>query len=108
MENNNEVRLALLEHNMKRFEPLIGKLTEAIDKLNSLSADTSKILAVYDIRLSKINEFEKTININSERIDELEEKIENIQNWKSTVSGVVTFITFMISILGGYLWFFHR
>jgi hypothetical protein len=77
MENNNEVKLALLEQKVTDFSVVVEKIDTAIEKLSEVNNNVSRMLAVHEERITKQ---EDTDAVLFDKIDKLRDKMDSDHN----------------------------
>lgn len=110
-DETNVVKVAVLEQKVFDLKEIVLKLEEAIERINDVNSNITKMLAVHDERIN-INEknnhtlFEKVWEL-SEKLDktklEVEDKIQKTTDKISevktkvlTLMGVITFLGFIV------------
>ena len=73
MENNNQVKIALLEQKVTDFSTVIEKLDAAIEKISEVNNNVSRMLAVHEERITKQ---EDTDSVLFDKIDKLRDKMD--------------------------------
>ena len=73
MENNNQVKIALLEQKVTDFSAVIEKLDAAIEKISEVNNNVSRMLAVHEERITKQ---EDTDSVLFDKIDKLRDKMD--------------------------------
>lgn len=113
-----EVKLAVLEQKFTEFANIVNRLDDAIDKLSEVSSNVVKMLAVHEERIEQAvktndvlfklveerkKENEKHYERASERIDELEIKIEEVRKVKWMIIGMGVLVATASSLLGNFV-----
>lgn len=113
-----EVKLAVLEQKFTEFANIVNRLDDAINKLSEVSSNVVKMLAVHEERIEQAvktndvlfklvearkKENEKHYERASERIDELEIKIEEVRKVKWMIIGMGVLVATAVSLLGNFV-----
>ena len=72
-ENNNDLKVALLEQKVTDFTTVLSKLDAAIEKLSEVNNNVSRMLAVHEERITKQ---EQVDTILFDKIDKLRDKMD--------------------------------
>ena len=72
-ENNNDLKVALLEQKVTDFTAVLSKLDAAIEKLSEVNNNVSRMLAVHEERITKQ---EQVDTILFDKIDKLRDKMD--------------------------------
>ena len=80
-ENNNDLKVALLEQKVTDFTTVLGKLDAAIEKLSEVNNNVSRMLAVHEERITKQ---EQVDTILFDKIDKLRDKMDVDHNSVTT------------------------
>ena len=80
-ENNNDLKVALLEQKVTDFTAVLSKLDAAIEKLSEVNNNVSRMLAVHEERITKQ---EQVDTILFDKIDKLRDKMDVDHNSVTT------------------------
>lgn len=73
MEQQNEVKVAVLEQRIDDFSAIVTKLDAAIEKLSEVNSNVGRMLAVHEERITKQEEADLIL---FDKIDKLRDKME--------------------------------
>ena len=114
---SSDTKIAVLEERLSSYEIMMRKIDEAIQIMGKTSQNISKMLAVHDEKIEQCNRDDNSIlkQIDglreenreqhtevSERIDKIEEKIEDLTKHKWTLLGVASALAFAITIISNF------
>ena len=91
MENESQVKVALLQQRLEDLKHIVIKIDDAIEKLSEVNSNVSKMLAVHEERISRQEEVD---NILFDKIDKLRDKMDSDHDG----------VTSRLSILERKLW----
>jgi len=110
-----EIKIAVLEERIDVYEKMIGKIDSAIEKISENSQNISKMLAIHNEKIEQCNRLDgvilkivdemKTdskeqhdeIKIElGERIDIIEDKVDNLSQFRWKALGALGLITFAL------------
>jgi len=74
MQNQNEIKVAVLEQRIEDFSTVVNKLNAAIEKLSEVNSNVGKMLAVHEERISKQEASDEILFC---KIDRLRDKMES-------------------------------
>jgi tetrahydromethanopterin S-methyltransferase subunit G len=112
------VKIAVLEQRVSDFNNMFSRIDDAITKLSDVNANITKMLAVHEERIEQCNKSDdllvKMIDdlryANSrehkevtDRIDIVEEKIEEIAKFRWMAAGVLAVIIFIAPIVTNHI-----
>lgn len=115
MAMSDEVKLAVLEQKFADFANIVNRLDDAIDKLSEVSSNVVKMLAVHEERIEQAlksndvlfkvvedrkKENEKHFEKISERIEEVEIKVEEVKKIKWMIVGMGVLVAAASSLFG--------
>jgi len=107
-----DTKIAVLEERLSSYEVMMRKIDEAIQIMGKTSQNISKMLAVHDERIEQCNRADDYITrvidelrsenkdqhqVVTERIEKLENKLEEIVKYRWIIVGVFAVVTFAIS-----------
>lgn len=107
-----DTKIAVLEERLSSYEIMMRKIDEAIQIMGKTSQNISKMLAVHDERIEQCNRADDYITrvidelrlenkdqhqVVTERIEKLENKLEEIVKYRWIIVGVFAVVTFAIS-----------
>ena len=72
-ENNNDLKVALLEQKVTDFTTVLSKLDAAIEKLSEVNNNVSRMLAVHEERITKQEQIDTVL---FDKIDKLRDKMD--------------------------------
>jgi len=73
MENQNEIKVAVLEQRIDDFSSIVTKLDAAIEKLSEVNSNVGRMLAVHEERITKQEEIDTVL---FDKIDKLRDKMD--------------------------------
>ena len=73
MDNQNEVKVAVLEQRIDDFSSIVTKLDTAIEKLSEVNSNVGRMLAVHEERITKQEEIDTVL---FDKIDKLRDKMD--------------------------------
>ena len=73
MQNQNEVKVAVLEQRIEDFSTVVTKLDTAIEKLSEVNSNVGRMLAVHEERISKQESIDVVL---FDKIDRLRDKMD--------------------------------
>lgn len=112
------VKIAVLEQRIMDFANVVSKIDDAITKLSDVNANITKMLAVHEERIEQCHKSDDLIvkmidnlrdensrehNEVAERIDEVEQKIEDITKFRWMAAGVFAVIIFVAPIITNHM-----
>ena len=107
-----DTKIAVLEERLSAYEVMMRKIDEAIQIMGKTSQNISKMLAVHEEKIEQCNRADDMIGrvldelrdenreqheIVSERIEKIENKLEEFVKFRWIIIGVVALATFAIS-----------
>ncbi len=107
-----DTKIAVLEERLSSYEVMMRKIDEAIQIMGKTSQNISKMLAVHDERIEQCNRADDYITrvidelrlenkdqhqVVTDRIEKLENKLEEIVKYRWIIVGVFAVVTFAIS-----------
>jgi len=107
-----DTKIAVLEERLSSYEMMMKKIDEAIQIMGKTSQNISKMLAVHDERIEQCNRSDDYITrvidelrlenkdqhqVVTDRIEKLENKLEEIVKYRWIIVGVFAVVTFAIS-----------
>jgi hypothetical protein len=116
------VKIAVLEQKLVQFGNIVGKIDNAIEKMSEVNTNITKMLAVHEERIEQCNRSDDLLikmvddlkNNNSKehnevvsRIDDLEEKVEDIAKFRWVLGGIgivsVVVISSITTLASGWI-----
>lgn len=106
------VKIAVLEQKLIEFGNVVSKIDNAIEKMSEVNTNITKMLAVHDERIEQCNRSDDLVikmidelKINNskehtevvDRINELEEKVDDISKFRWTLGGIGILMVIIIS-----------
>ena len=107
-----DTKIAVLEERLSSYEVMMRKIDEAIQIMGKTSQNISKMLAVHDEKIEQCNRADDMIGrvldelrdenreqheIVSQRIEKIENKLEEFVKFRWILVGVVAVVTFAVS-----------
>lgn len=111
-EEDYKTQIALLEKDVSQVTVFLGKLDSAIEKLCDVSASIKELLAVHDHKLtqqsqvnSEIYDMIKELKVENHKehletkiqLQDLSQRISNLEKWKYTIVGGAAVVGFILS-----------
>jgi tetrahydromethanopterin S-methyltransferase subunit G len=111
------VKIAVLEQRIMDFANVMSKIDDAITKLSDVNANITKMLAVHEERIEQCNKSDDLLikmidNLKDEntrehkevtdRIDEIEKKIEDVAKFRWMAAGVLAVLIFAAPLITNY------
>jgi len=111
------VKIAVLEQRIMDFANVMSKIDDAITKLSDVNANITKMLAVHEERIEQCNRSDDLLikmidNLRDEntkehkevtdRMDEIEKKIEDVARFRWMAAGVLAVIIFAAPLIINY------
>ena len=116
--SSTETKIALLEERINVYEQMMERIDTAIQKIGETSQNISQMLAVHNEKIeqcnrtdnlivSMIEDIKKTSKEQheqiskelSDRIDKVEEKVEEISQFKWKAVGAIVIVAFLVGIV---------
>jgi methyl-accepting chemotaxis protein len=116
--SSTETKIALLEERINVYEQMMERIDTAIQKIGETSQNISQMLAVHnekieqcnrtdnlivsmieDIKKSSREQHDEISRKLGERIDNLEEKVEAISQFKWKAVGAIAIVVFLIGVI---------
>ena len=116
--SSTETKIALLEERINVYEQMMERIDTAIQKIGETSQNISQMLAIHnekieqcnrtdniivkmieDIKVSSKEQHEAISKELGERIEKVEEKVEEISQFKWKAVGAIAVVAFLISIV---------
>jgi chromosome segregation ATPase len=116
--SSTETKIALLEERINVYEQMMQRIDTAIQKIGETSQNISQMLAIHNEKIEQCNRTDniivkmiEDIKVSSkeqhdeisrklgERIDNLEEKVETISQFKWKAVGAIAIVVFLIGII---------
>jgi mevalonate kinase len=116
--SSTETKIALLEERINVYEQMMERIDTAIQKIGETSQNISQMLAIHnekieqcnrtdniivkmieDIKVSSKEQHEAISKELGERIEKVEEKVEEITQFKWKAVGAIAVVAFLISIV---------
>jgi len=116
--SSTETKIALLEERINVYEQMMERIDTAIQKIGETSQNISQMLAVHNEKIEQCNRTDNLIvsmieDIKrsskeqhdaiskelGERIDNLEEKVESISQFKWKAAGAIAIVVFLIGVV---------
>jgi methyl-accepting chemotaxis protein len=116
--SSTETKIALLEERINVYEQMMERIDTAIQKIGETSQNISQMLAVHNEKIEQCNRTDNLIvsmieDIKrssreqhdaiskelGERIDNLEEKVESISQFKWKAIGAIAIVAFLIGVI---------
>lgn len=73
MENNQQIKVAVLEQKIEDLKPIVLRIDKAIEKLSEVNTTVSRMLAVHEERISKQEQSDVVLFT---KIDQLRDKMD--------------------------------
>jgi tetrahydromethanopterin S-methyltransferase subunit G len=111
------VKIAVLEQRIMDFANVMSKIDDAITKLSDVNANIMKMLAVHEERIEQCNRSDDLLikmidNLKNEntrehkevtdRMDEIEKKIEDVAKFRWMAAGVLAVLIFAAPLITNY------
>lgn len=111
------VKIAVLEQRLVDFSNIVSKIDDAITKLSDVNANITKMLAVHEERIEQCNRSDdllikmidhlKDENTRehkevTDRMDEIEKKIEDVTKFRWMAAGVLAVLIFAAPLIINY------
>ena len=116
--SSTETKIALLEERINVYEQMMERIDTAIQKIGETSQNISQMLAIHnekieqcnrtdniivkmieDIKVSSKEQHEAISKELGERIEKVEEKVEEISQFKRKAVGAIAVVAFLINIV---------
>jgi septal ring factor EnvC (AmiA/AmiB activator) len=117
-QSSTDTKIAILEERLSVYEQMMERIDTAIQKIGETSQNISQMLAVHNEKIEQCNRTDNLIvtmieDIKKsskeqhdaiskelgERIDNLEEKVETISQFKWKAVGAIAIVVFLITII---------
>lgn len=107
-----ETKIAVLEEKLSMYEEMLEKIDKAIQKISDSNSCITRMLAIHEERLEQSIKNEKTISDNiitskiehereieklADRLDSMDQKMDDLYKFKWMAAGIAVVITLAIS-----------